>query len=526
MSVYVSLHIDPEHIDSDRWRTVYQQTLQLLKAWQGDLFAARQENRGPHTRTVLSRKLLCHNGQRGDSCWTVCGDFESKQYGEPFVLHADLNQYRHRGSQLPMATTDDILSRIVGESTPNYAKVFHQKTQGLPYHIVVLAAAMWIEHNFPKSAFLSGDIDKAQCQKAARYISNNLGEEVLLPVCVSPDQLLSRLSYFSDGFERLDYFIKVYRGTYTESLSSLFQYVDQGVVSTWFARELQKYGDPNQFGAIDWFNAWLNACEDLEALCYLACVNENGPRFPASSFGTALAATWIGVPRSHREVIDAFHRPEGEPETVHSQFGGIFLDMSGLKGRHIQAYLPMAQIVSVLHESFSQQAHAVIANFQEKQEEAIGLLAQIKEPAEALAYSRDDALIPIMDGMEFMNIGHPAGLSEKYTTWLDVMAKLVYQWRQDASHYASSNMDHASLIDLLWHLADRNHIVLSEDAWSWLEEEEDLELLLTAAALMSQTDNEEKFVNIRWAVLENRSLCDFVGNRSYEDLMVEEEKIY
>ncbi len=146
MSVYVSLQIDPEHIDPDRWRTVYQQTLQLLKAYKGGLFAAKEEMRGPHTRTVLSRELVRHKQQSGEPYWTVWGDFESKHRGDPFFLSADLNEYRNLKPTLPQKITDDILSRIVQEKTPAWGNVFQQRTQGHPYHMVVnlKGQATWI----------------------------------------------------------------------------------------------------------------------------------------------------------------------------------------------------------------------------------------------------------------------------------------------------------------------------------------------------------------------------------------------
>ena len=82
---------------------------------------------------------------------------------------------RYRGGQ----HEDDVLVAAWRESaTP----VFSSKTQGEPYHLPVLAAAMLIEDRFPCAAVVRGDIDDRDTAKAAAWIEAVSGRRVMPPV--------------------------------------------------------------------------------------------------------------------------------------------------------------------------------------------------------------------------------------------------------------------------------------------------------------------------------------------------------
>lgn len=71
--------------------------------------------------------------------------------------------------------------------------LFGAKTQGLPYHILMIALGLLVEHRLPRDAVVYGEISLRDAELARRGLATLLREHVELPVMLDPPRLRARL---------------------------------------------------------------------------------------------------------------------------------------------------------------------------------------------------------------------------------------------------------------------------------------------------------------------------------------------
>ena len=522
MGVFITLKINPKEIDADRWRTVFLQTRQLLDAYPGGLVSMKTVPYKRGRRLMLTRDLIREDYD--GRYWTVSGDMDAKKIADNFVLHERLDSYL---KEAPAGECVDILKTCIDEDTPDSVVVFCAKTQGHPYHLAILAAAMWVEHCFPQHALVKGDIDPAQCRRAAEYIDDSLGEDVALPLVVSPDRLMTRVSAFSSGFDRLNYFGKALQGGGSVGLAALESLLPREEFEAWFIHLTDQFRSGSRTALVSMMMDWLNAELDLEDLLRLFCIVPEKKHFEPPIIAAALADTWIAIPKTKRETMDAFTIPEGYAETAYSQFGGFLLDMGGMQGRNMKKHLTTNEIFDVFTNLFPQQANAMEAAFHEAQERILERLAQLKKPVDHMMDRFHEDAPPITDGMELM--GMPlSDFTPEYHRQCDMMADTIRTWRKEMTAHPKSpdplDVSREELLEFISFASGDGQIMLTEDTWARFDEETDTNILLGAAAMMNNADRTQTFCNVRWAILESESLLEHVVNRSYEDFELEEEE--
>ncbi len=466
------------------------------------------------TRAVEDRK------ETEGRYWEVHGDMESKQLGEPFRLFENLDHYaKNRPKRLNRS--GDLLRRLAEDDDTYHGTVFDAKTQGYPYCAPLLAVAVWVETCFPQHAHVSGDIDQGQCREAVAYIARHLGEDAELPLSVSPQRLLACMADLYQGTEVMDRFERIYRGSESDSLKALLAHGDPQVVRAWLCKS-SKENTINTLGSITWSTACLNAGVDIDDLCHILLGDERGPGYDPVDLAGDLAATWVSIPISKREALDVLNKPEGRSDTIPSQFGGIFMDMGGLAGRRIKAYVPAEQIIETLCTYGPEKAAEIESRFYKRHERALEELKGLSGYLDKLNEMHDQGKLPDSDGEDFLAIKSMADLSEDQKAFLDVMAYNVQRWRRmmvdDERLSVLLDLQADDLRGMAAHLIERNRIVLTEDAWSWIDDEQDRDLLMAVGALSGSEQRGMLFWNLRWAVLESRELCEWVAKRSYEEI--------
>jgi hypothetical protein len=209
MGVHVILDIEPSGIDDSAWVAVYEETLALLEAWRPRLLGWGSRTVGGRRVGMYARSIRGNAANPGKECWTVVGDRESLHTAEAQSLYRDLAHYPRGEGR---AVADDVVAAAAGPTRPDTGGpvcVFGDKTQGYPYHLAVLAAAMVVEERFPRRAMVWGDIDRAEAELARKMAAPILGRELPLPVRVDAATLIDRLraAYDADGvagaFERV-----------------------------------------------------------------------------------------------------------------------------------------------------------------------------------------------------------------------------------------------------------------------------------------------------------------------------------
>ncbi len=129
----------------------------------------------------------------------IVGDAESLTTAESFVVPAKLGG-GVRGEGAPEASDEDVLvgvARWPDSGTARRAswrELFGDKTQGQPYHALIVALGLLVEHALPGAAVVYGDISVRDGEQARRGVASILGEEVELPVVVDAERLRRRLA--------------------------------------------------------------------------------------------------------------------------------------------------------------------------------------------------------------------------------------------------------------------------------------------------------------------------------------------
>jgi hypothetical protein len=99
---------------------------------------------------------------------------------------------------------DDVLVAVAAElagkeSTAKLLSLLGAKTQGLPYHVLMVALGLLVENALPGTAVVYGDISTRDGEQARDGLVSILGENFELPVAVDVARLRRRLAFTMDA---------------------------------------------------------------------------------------------------------------------------------------------------------------------------------------------------------------------------------------------------------------------------------------------------------------------------------------
>ncbi len=519
MGISINLSIIPEPIAADEWQEIYTQSLALLNGYPGEMMGIQRERINSAQRRVYSRKIEHHLDDPTQRHWHVVGDFKSKERGESFVFYQDLDHYR--ASDEMVSPDEDIIVELI-EDYDYVRSIFSNKTQGHPYHIPLLAVAMLVEDRFPKYAAVRGDIDLHQAKEAQVFASTVLKKEIALPISVDAPRLFKRIQEHYQGPEALLHFSDIFIADNNQLFSALFIMSEQDAFRQWFLGQLRNYESANQWGAIDLSIGWLNSTEDLVTLCELACINDVGPKFDPVTFSSSLASTWISIEPSLRDVMQVFRKPEGAIDSIATLFGSFLLDASGGKGRSIRYYMAEEEVLSILVALFPDHSLKIRESFKTRTEQIRQSLSDCQEPVQELIKRVEDEEPEMGDGRSFMHVESIKNLSPQQTFMLKGMAytlaNIRAQIRSDIPELFSESCEQWK--DKIVRISHEQGLTLSEDAWKWIDQEEQRELLLLVLTIVLLNKREQTVWNLRCALLENRELCQAALEMSNDEEML------
>lgn len=380
MGVHVILDIDPHGIDPAAWAIAYEETVKLLTRWRprllgwGDRSLHGANSVGtsslsgsPARVPVYTRSIVFDEASPTEACWRVVGDRESLQTAECQSIHRDFSRYSSRGDRGAEVVSDIVVAAAAPERdhTGGPVRVFGDKTQGYPYHLAMLAAAMIIEDHFPRSAMVWGDIDREQSEEANRLAAPILGRDLALPVRVDAPRLIERLRAHYRDEECAGAFHRVFLSRSSSAHEAMLRAFPGEVGERPWRRSLAGHRSPTSLGAIRLLIDWLNAGRDLGEACQYACLSPEGPRHAPEELVDALASTWLTIPMSSRASLEALQRPRGAPHSVNSLIGGMFLDMRA-SGRHLRIEMEPREVEATFSRVFGDRAPALCARLRDR----------------------------------------------------------------------------------------------------------------------------------------------------------------
>ena len=523
MGIYVSLTILPEHIGATGWKKSYEETLSFLQGCPMQIMGLHSERIGSGDRLVQTRALEIDGDTPDQRHWHAVGDFESRMTGESFTFYRNINRYRFGSPREKhhAGETADIVKNLM-EKEKGTRRVFSEKTQGHPYHLPMLAVAMLVEDRFPRYAAAGGDIDIRQARNAQMLIKTVLGRDVAIPIVTDARRLYKRVSLFCRGSKAMERSLYLFRGDESAGLQAILDTTDRGGLEEWFLGSLRQYDSPNRLGTIDLLIQWLNATQDLPALCHMACSDKRGPGFNPVEFASALAFTWLSVPENERDSIAILLKPEGAAYTVDDQFGTVFMDAAGMKGRLLRYFLKPEKALEILARSFPAHAGLIRRAFRQRTAQIRADLAQLRRPLQEYAGKAGaDSDPETGDGSSLLRLTSIENASRTQMLMLQAVAVVVRRGREFLQRRAAGlfNGSAARLRDKVLRGAEQQQLVLTEDAWRWIDAETDKELLGLLLCLLSLKEREQTLCNVRKAVFESRLLARGVLKMTHDDAL-------
>lgn len=207
MGIFIYLDIS-ESVTKEEWKAVYEETLKLVDAfplaeqrevsiWDIDVSCFAPTTEREETYATLWGNAKVSVG------WTACGDYTCLMArAEDFYLKRDLveeKRFNENAGDAMLATIPAVIphrwgdNRFEGKQFKNSYRLWGAKTQGLPYHIYILAIACMIENRLGEKAFVDGDISYEQCQRAVELANEHLEKPIDLPDRCVAERFIKRV---------------------------------------------------------------------------------------------------------------------------------------------------------------------------------------------------------------------------------------------------------------------------------------------------------------------------------------------
>jgi hypothetical protein len=195
MGIRVHLAIDADRVSDDAWRRVYEQARRVAKQWIPRPLSTSWRRIGTVQVAQYCQEIETAEGLH------IVGDAEMLTIGESFVFPVRLERGARRDVERdPDPAAEDVLVAVARwhtsetERGASWRDLFGAKTQGLPYHKLIVALGLLVEHSLPGAAVVYGDFSARDGERARRGVSSILDEELELPVVTDVERLRHRLA--------------------------------------------------------------------------------------------------------------------------------------------------------------------------------------------------------------------------------------------------------------------------------------------------------------------------------------------
>jgi hypothetical protein len=428
------------------------------------------------TRLVLSRKIV----DEENGTLSVCGDFDTRKRAEQFTINRKKPQWRSQREEFH----GDI---VLADPEEHWLTVFHEKTQGYPYHIAVVALGALYESRFPKAAVVAGDIALEDCQTAVEWANQVLETPISIPILPDGQRLIDRLSPHCDPDSLEERFRDLFRGSETKRRMFLMAHQKNRDAVQVLAKELSGSERLN-IGALIAFRSWLDATHDLKGLFRACCTHEQGPRWEVSKIVSCLANLWVLNPVEETEALMDFIRQGGmfTLPTV-SVLAAFYPELNPINSEtwYRPGVMPVIEAITAVTGIEKSDIEALVTTAYQQQVEQIELMKQ-KASEEILRVQEEEKREPAFNLDEFK-----ASFASKIGEFKQFLRK------------NEISLTAETLLPLICKMADHNDIVLTEDAWAAIDNETDVETLIGVAFLFSISNRTNVLVKGREEFIES-----------------------
>jgi hypothetical protein len=209
VGIHVHLAVATERVSPAAWQEIYDKAHRVANQWTPRPLSLAWRYIGAVQIAQYGLDFETPEGLH------LVGDAETLTTGESFRFPARLDRVTPRRKRKGLLATsdDDVLVAVAryvstGAERVTWRDLLGAKTQGLPYHTLMVALGLLVESSLPGVAVVYGEISTRDCEQARRGLATILGEELELPVVADAERLRQRLAA-SLNADELDRAIRV-----------------------------------------------------------------------------------------------------------------------------------------------------------------------------------------------------------------------------------------------------------------------------------------------------------------------------
>ena len=228
--------------------------------------------------------------------------------------------------------------------------IWGAKTQGEPYHMLLLAIGCMIEARLGKHAIVDGDITRGQCVKAIEIANDVLGEKLELPVRCDAKRLIKRVGDLPiTDLEKLSVVIGAYLGTEGNAFGQLIrENFDDAIIKKYWKEKVGAY-EPDMYGFTRAMNSYFLMGFGLSDFCDFAKFDAKDAE-KCKELMKGLMDTAMYLPDKDCEDFIAIDKEAEEAYGIGQALAQIFLVSA--KNKHIDRYIPLDEFRLVFREKY------------------------------------------------------------------------------------------------------------------------------------------------------------------------------
>lgn len=194
MGISVHLAVVAERVSEAAWRELYEKARHVALHWRPRPLSLRWRNIGAVCVAQYTPQFETPKGLY------FVGDAESLTTAEGHMFPTTLAHHgapRDTGPRQP-SSQGDVVVKVAAElgerPSTDIQYLLGAKTQGLPYHVMIVALGLLVENALPGTAMVYGDLSIRDGEQARDGLASILGEKFETPVVMDVARLRSRLA--------------------------------------------------------------------------------------------------------------------------------------------------------------------------------------------------------------------------------------------------------------------------------------------------------------------------------------------
>jgi hypothetical protein len=490
MGAQIILDIVPQRITRAAWAGVWDEVRALLEAWPGRLLGHDWGTVAGVPLPMLTRSVERDPGDPTARRITVAGERRTLAAGAVQTLHRDLDRYLGRCPP-DAAPPEDILHIAAGaldaadgaaRAMPAYpvppasrrgvpsghvadgvVQVFGDAPAAPGCALPLLGAALLVEARLPRAALVHGDLDRAEAEAARRWAEEVLGGPIALPVRVDAWRLVERLGTRFSGPALVRAVERLYCCPPSKRDIVLLGLFSREDAEPWWLGKLCTAATARPGAVSELAAAYLEATGDLPRLCGLTCLDARGPRWPPGALVQVLATM----------------RPRPDAAAVEHALALVF-----------GAGAP--RLVTAFRTALT----------------STGAPVSVRPAPDGAHRSFPD----LLDGPA--TLSSPADLTQPQRDRVLALAWLARTLLEASGAPGEAAADRLTQVRAIATSMARSGPALTEDAWAWIEREQDLPLLRFLAAVAALDPADAAGPVARRAIFENRALAAYAAAAS------------